>query len=146
MLNLIEPILEKQKLNYVRLDGSVPQKKRQGLIHRFRNDPDCKLFIATNAGATGLNLQTANTVINIDLPWNPAILEQRIGRAQRMGQKRPVQVFLLVTENTLEEKILLMQAKKQALADGVYNKESAEQQENTFSGEQLQALLAPLNS
>ena len=64
MLNLIEPLLEKQKLNYVRLDGSVPQKKRQGLMHQFQKDPDCKLFITTNAGATGLNLQAANTVIN----------------------------------------------------------------------------------
>jgi superfamily II DNA/RNA helicase len=53
-----------------------------------------------------LNLQAANTVVNVDLPWNPAMLEQRIGRAHRMGQKRPVQVFVLVTEGTLEEKLL----------------------------------------
>ena len=100
MLNLIEPLLEKQKVNYVRLDGSVPQKKRQGLMHQFQKDPDCKLFITTNAGSTGLNLQAANTVINVDLPWNPAVLEQRISRADRMGQQRPVQVFLLITTNT----------------------------------------------
>jgi SNF2 family DNA or RNA helicase len=106
MLNLIEPILEKHKLNYVRLDGSVPQKKRQALMHQFQKNPDCKMFITTNAGSTGLNLQEANTVINVDLPWNPAILEQRIARAHRMGQKRPVQVYLLVTENTLEENLL----------------------------------------
>ena len=53
----------------------------------FRTDPDCKLFLTTNAGSTGLNLQAANTVINVDLPWNPAVLEQRIARAHRMGQR-----------------------------------------------------------
>jgi len=115
MLNLIEPLLNRRELDYVRLDGSVPQKKRQGLIHQFQKDPECKLFITTNAGSTGLNLQAANTVINVDLPWNPAVLEQRIGRAHRMGQKRPVQIFILVTENTLEESLLGTLAAKQAL-------------------------------
>ncbi len=115
MLNLIEPLLEKRNLLYVRLDGSVPQKKRQGLMHQFQNDPECRLFITTNAGSTGINLQAANTVINVDLPWNPAVLEQRIGRAHRMGQKRPVQVFILVTEDTLEENLLGTLSAKQAL-------------------------------
>jgi superfamily II DNA or RNA helicase len=124
MLNLIEPILEKQKLKYVRLDGSVPQKKRQGLTHRFQNEPDCKLFITTNAGSTGLNLQAANTVINVDLPWNPAVLEQRIGRAHRMGQKRPVQVILLVTENTLEENLLATLSAKHELSQAVLDPDS----------------------
>ena len=119
MLNLIEPLLEARKMNYVRLDGSVPQKKRQELIHRFQNDPACMLFITTNAGATGLNLQAANTVINVDLPWNPAVLEQRISRAHRMGQKQPVQVFLLVTTDTLEENLLAtLSAKHATLAGG----------------------------
>ncbi len=116
MLNLIEPLLEDRKLNFVRLDGSVPQKKRQALMLQFQKDPHCKLFITTNAGSTGLNLQAANTVINIDLPWNPAILEQRISRAHRMGQKRPVQVFLLITEGTLEESLLTTLSAKQELS------------------------------
>jgi hypothetical protein len=116
MLNLIEPLLEERKMNYVRLDGSVPQKKRQELIHRFQTDADCMLFITTNAGATGLNLQAANTVINVDLPWNPAVLEQRISRAHRMGQKQPVQVFLLVTTDTLEESLLTTLSAKQELS------------------------------
>ena len=87
-------------LDFVRLDGKVPQKKRQQLVHRFQNDPDCRAIIMSNAGSTGLNLQAANTVINVDLPWNPAVLEQRIARAHRMGQQQPVQVYLLVTEDT----------------------------------------------
>jgi len=116
MLGLIEPLLEKRKAGYVRLDGSIPQKKRQGLIHQFQREPDCKFFITTNAGAIGLNLQAANTVINVDLPWNPAILEQRISRVHRMGQKRPVQAYLLVTEETLEEKLLGTLSAKHELA------------------------------
>ena len=124
MLGLVEPILQKHKLAYVRLDGSVPQKKRQQLVHRFQSDPDCKLFITTNAGSTGLNLQAANTVINVDLPWNPAILEQRIARAHRMGQQSPVQVFVLVTENTLEENLLATLSNKQDLALAALDSES----------------------
>ena len=116
MLDLIEPILKKSKLNFVRLDGKVPQKKRQQLVHEFQTNPNCSLFLTTNAGSVGLNLQAANTVINVDLPWNPAVLEQRIGRAHRMGQKRPVQVFLLVTEGTLEENMLGTLSAKHDLA------------------------------
>jgi superfamily II DNA or RNA helicase len=134
MLNLIEPLLQKQKLPYVRLDGSVPQKKRQGLMHQFQTDPDCRLFITTNAGSTGLNLQAANTVINVDLPWNPAVLEQRISRAHRMGQKRPVQVFLLVTENTLEENLLTTLSAKHELSLAVLDPDSDTQQVDMATG------------
>lgn len=116
MLDLIEPLLDKHRMQYVRLDGSVPQKNRQALVHAFQTNPSCKFFITTNAGSTGLNLQAADTVINVDLPWNPAVLEQRIARAHRMGQKRPVQVFVLVTEQTLEEKLLGTLSAKHQLA------------------------------
>lgn len=116
MLGLIEPILKKLKMDFVRLDGSVPQKKRAQLVHTFQTDPNCKLFITTNAGSTGLNLQSANTVINVDLPWNPAVLEQRIARAHRMGQKNPVQVYILVTEDTIEEGMLGTLAAKKEVA------------------------------
>jgi superfamily II DNA/RNA helicase len=116
MLDLIQPLLTKHCARYVRLDGSVPQKKRQQIVHTFQRDPDCRAIIMTNAGATGLNLQAANTVINVDLPWNPAVLEQRIGRAHRMGQKRPVQVLLLVTEETIEEGMLHTLSVKHDLA------------------------------
>ncbi len=124
MLNLIEPLLKKRRVRFVRLDGSVPQKKRQQLVYEFQNDPHCTLFITTNAGATGLNLQAANTVINVDLPWNPAILEQRISRAHRMGQNRPVQVFVLVTEETIEENLLATLSAKHQLALAALDSES----------------------
>lgn len=121
MLDLITPLLKDAGMEFVRLDGKVPQKKRQALITRFKEDPKCQVFLTTNAGSTGINLQAANTVINVDLPWNPALLEQRIARAHRMGQKRPVQVFLLVTEGTLEENLLNTLSAKNELALAALN-------------------------
>lgn len=116
MLDLIERQLARFPIEYVRLDGAVPQRKRQQLVHRFQHDPTCRLFMTTNAGSTGLNLQAANTVINVDLPWNPAVLEQRISRAHRMGQRRPVDVYLLVSTQTFEERLLMTLEDKRELA------------------------------
>jgi superfamily II DNA/RNA helicase len=116
MLDLIEPLLKKKRLAHVRLDGSVPQKKRQELVSRFQSDDKVRIFLTTNAGSSGLNLQAANTVINVDLPWNPAVLEQRIARAHRMGQTKAVSVFVLVTEQTLEESLLTALSSKRDLA------------------------------
>jgi SNF2 family DNA or RNA helicase len=124
MLSLIERQITRLKLDSVRLDGSVPQKKRQQLVDQFQRDPTCRVFLTTNAGSTGLNLQAANTVINVDLPWNPAVLEQRIARAHRMGQKNPVQVYLLVTEDTIEEKLLATLSAKHDLALAALDMES----------------------
>ncbi len=116
MLNLIEPMLQKRGIAFARLDGSVPQKQREELVNRFQTDATCAVFLTTNAGSVGLNLQAANTVINVDLPWNPAVLEQRIARAHRMGQTQPVQVFILITEQTIEENLLATIAAKKDLA------------------------------
>jgi superfamily II DNA/RNA helicase len=134
MLDLIEPLLKKRKLEYVRLDGSVPQRRRQELVHKFQTDPDCKLFLTTNAGSVGLNLQAANTVINVDLPWNPAVLEQRIARAHRMGQTQSVQVYVLVTEETLEDKLLATLAAKKDLALAALDAESDVDQVDLATG------------
>ena len=126
----------------MRLDGSVPQKKRQELVHDFQTDPECQFFLTTNAGSTGLNLQAANTVINVDLPWNPAVLEQRIARAHRMGQTQPVQVFVLVTEDTLEESLLATLSSKKDLALAALDPESQVDEVSMTSGtEQLKARL-----
>ena len=146
MLTLIERQITRLKLDFVRLDGSVPQKKRQQLVHQFQRDPTCRVFLTTNAGSTGLNLQAANTVINVDLPWNPAVLEQRIARAHRMGQKNPVQVYLLVTEGTIEEKLLATLSAKHDLALAALDMESNVREVALASGieelkERLEVLL-----
>jgi SNF2-related domain/Helicase conserved C-terminal domain len=142
MLDLIEKKLHARRLAFVRLDGSVPQRMRQELVQTFQTDPACKLFITTNAGSTGLNLQAANTVINVDLPWNPAVLEQRIARAHRMGQTQPVQVFVLITEDTIEENLLATIAAKRDLALAALDAESEVDQVSLTTGiEELKSRL-----
>ncbi len=145
MLDLIQPLLDRHRIGFVRLDGKVPQKRRQELVHEFQKNSDCRAIIMTNAGSTGLNLQAANTVINVDLPWNPALLEQRIARAHRMGQKRPVHVYILVTEETIEEKLLATLAAKSELASAALDMDSDLSQVTLTSGiEELKRRLEKL--
>ncbi len=99
--------------------GLVPQQRRRAEILAFRQDPACRLFLSTDSGGVGLNLQNASVVINCDLPWNPAKLEQRIARAWRKNQLRPVTVVNLIAENTIEHGMLGSLATKQELAHGV---------------------------
>ncbi len=84
--------LERRKWRHVLFHGGVPGQKRRDLIRQFKEDPACRLFLSTDAGGVGLNLQTASAVVSLDQPWNPAVLEQRIGRVHRLGQHRPVRV------------------------------------------------------
>ncbi|MEW5941454.1 MAG: helicase-related protein, partial [Chloroflexota bacterium] len=117
MLELTEPILQRIGLGYVKLTGAVPSAKRGALIEKFFDDPDCRVFLSTDAGGVGLNLQAASLVINLDLPWNPAVLEQRIARAHRHGQKSSVQVINLIAKDTIEERMLdTLAAKKNVFA------------------------------
>ena len=106
MLHLVRGLAREMGIDCAWHTGSVPQQKRRTEIARFKAAPACRLFLSTDAGATGLNLQAANAVINVDLPWNPAKLEQRIARAWRKNQTRSVTVVNLVTENSIEHNIL----------------------------------------
>ena len=119
MLELARELAAEMGVDCAWHTGDVPQLKRRDEIARFREDPACRLFLSSDAGATGLNLQMANAVINLDLPWNPAKLEQRIARAWRKGQKCAVTVVNFVTENSIEHSILHLLSAKQTLADGV---------------------------
>jgi hypothetical protein len=119
MLELVKELCERMRLGFAWHTGSVPQRRRRGEINAFKTDPQCRVFLSTDSGATGLNLQNASVVVNCDLPWNPAKLEQRIARAWRKYQTRPVTVVNLVAENTIEHRMLDTLANKRALADGV---------------------------
>ena len=118
--------LEARELGYVSFHGGVPSDKRPALVERFRDDPTCRVFLSTDAGSTGLNLQHASTLVNMDLPWNPAILEQRIARIHRMGQKRPVRVINFVAKGTIEEGMLSVLAFKRSLSAGILDGGSGE--------------------
>ncbi len=118
--------LDDRGIGYVSFHGGVPSDRRPALVERFRDDPHCRVFLSTDAGATGLNLQHASTLVNMDLPWNPAILEQRIGRIHRMGQKRPVQIVNFVAKGTIEEGMLSVLAFKRSLSAGILDGGSSE--------------------
>lgn len=111
--------LEARGLGYVSFHGGIASDKRPALIERFRTDPACRVFLSTDAGSTGLNLQHASTLVNMDLPWNPAILEQRIARVHRLGQARPVQIINFVAKGTIEEGMLSVLAFKRSLSAGI---------------------------
>jgi superfamily II DNA or RNA helicase len=117
---LIVRRLEKNGWGHVLFHGGVPGTKRGALVERFHQDPGCRVFLATDAGGVGLNLQhAASTVVNMDVPWNPAVLEQRIGRVHRLGQSHSVQVINFVAEDTIEERMLSLLAFKRSLFAGV---------------------------
>ena len=102
--------------------GDEGQKRRTQNIVEFHDDPTCRVLFATDAGGVGLNLQhAASACINIELPWNPAVLEQRIGRIYRLGQNRPIDVYNLVSEPGIESRISDLVGTKKALFTGLFD-------------------------
>ncbi len=119
MHELLRRRIEGRKWDHVLFHGGVPSPKRKGLVDHFREDPACRAFLSTDAGGVGLNLQHASVVLNMDLPWNPAVLEQRIGRVHRLGQTQPVRVVNFVAQGTIEEGMLSVLRFKKSLFAGV---------------------------
>ena len=119
MTRIVAMELDKQGIGYKYLHGGVPSKKREELFTRFNRDPEIRVFLSTDAGGTGLNLQSASFMVNLDIPWNPAVLEQRIGRIHRMGQKKKVSVINMVSAGTIEHRMTEVLKFKSALAEGI---------------------------
>jgi SNF2 family DNA or RNA helicase len=118
----IENMLKKNSLGYVFLHGQLPGASRANIVKQFRDDPDTMIFLSTDAGSTGLNLQFADTLFNLDIPWNPAVLKQRMARIHRMGQKKPVQSFQFIMQASIEEKVLVSLQKKNQLFENLFGK------------------------
>ncbi|MDT8432938.1 MAG: DEAD/DEAH box helicase [Bacteroidales bacterium] len=117
MFELLIREFRKMDLQFVYLNGDVPSIQRKKIIEQFRDDKDLRVFLSTDAGGVGVNLQQANILINLDLPWNPAVLEQRIGRIYRLGQKKKIQVFNFISAYSIEHRILhLLEFKKMVFA------------------------------
>jgi superfamily II DNA or RNA helicase len=118
MLAIVRQRLDAEGIPYAYLDGRT--RDRQARVQSFQNDPDCKVFlISLKAGGLGLNLTAADYIFLLDPWWNPAVESQAIDRAHRIGQTRPVFAYRLIARNTVEEKVLELQAQKRALADAI---------------------------
>ncbi|WMX15681.1 DEAD/DEAH box helicase [Aureispira sp. CCB-E] len=118
-LQLIEQYVREKNISYQYLDGQTPTKKRQERIDAFQTGEGELFLISLKAGGTGLNLTAADYVIHMDPWWNPAVEDQASDRAHRIGQQRPVTVYRLITENTIEEKIIKLHEDKRDLADSL---------------------------
>ncbi|SQB97255.1 helicase [Clostridium paraputrificum] len=119
-LKNIEKNLEEVGINYIYLDGSIGSKERGELVKKFNEDPLISVFlISLKAGGVGLNLTSASVVIHFDPWWNPAIENQATDRAHRFGQKNVVEVIKLISKDTIEEKILLLQEDKKELIESL---------------------------
>jgi superfamily II DNA or RNA helicase len=118
LLGLLRPLLDADRVSYEYLDGKT--RDREARVTRFQGDPSCPLFlISLKAGGLGLNLTAAEYVFLLDPWWNPAVEMQAIDRTHRIGQDKPVFAYRLVARDTVEERILELQAQKRALADAI---------------------------
>jgi superfamily II DNA or RNA helicase len=126
MTHLAGQELEKLGIGFVSLHGSVPSRNRGALMEKFRRDAECRVFLSTDAGGVGLNLQAASAVVNFEPPWNPARLEQRIGRVHRLGQAHPVHVVHLLTKDSIEERVWETLKLKKSLFAGVFDSPTGE--------------------
>lgn len=126
MTQMVETLVRDMGLGCVRLHGGVPSPKRGQLLDKFQQDAAVQVFIATDAGGVGLNLQNATVLINLDMPWNPAVLDQRIARIHRLGQKHNVQIFLLLAEDAYEQQVAKLVKGKRDLFDNVVSSEASE--------------------
>ncbi len=117
MLELLAESLQEMDIPYLMLTGKT--KNRQNLVDKFQNGDAPIFLISLKAGGTGLNLTRADTIIHYDPWWNQAAEQQATDRAHRIGQEKPVFVYKLITENTIEEKIAQMQQRKLVLSQHV---------------------------
>ncbi|HEX5150332.1 MAG TPA: DEAD/DEAH box helicase [Parafilimonas sp.] len=116
---LIALELDRLQIGYANLNGNIPSHKRKDLFERFNNDAACRIFLSTDAGGVGLNLQAGSYLFNMDLPWNPAVLEQRIARIYRHGQTRNVSITNFIALGTIEHGMLGKLKFKTALSEGI---------------------------
>lgn len=121
MTRLVAKELRKKGIGFEYLHGGVPSEKRKDMVDNFTNNAESRVFLSTDAGSTGLNLQVAANIINIDLPWNPAVLEQRIGRIYRLGQQNNIQVINLVAPHSIEEAMVGKLRFKTSMFEGVFD-------------------------
>ena len=143
MLGLVQIELAAIQLPYLVLTGDTPPAARGAVVRRFQAREEPVLLLSLKAGGVGLNLTAADTVIHLDPWWNPAVEEQANARAHRIGQDKPVFVYKLLVQGSIEERMLALQARKAALSESVLGTDTGGALK--FSAEDLQGLLMPLS-
>lgn len=122
-------VLGPSRVPWLRLDGDIPAESRLSIVHRFNRDPSIPvLLLTTRVGGLGLNLTGADTVVFLEHDWNPMADLQAMDRAHRIGQKRTVSVYRLITRGTVEERIMGLQQWKLRVASAVVNQQNASMQ------------------
>jgi len=116
----VRDVLEQRDVRAEIFHGALSARARVEMLDAFRLDPEVRVLFSTDAGGLGLNLQeSASIVVNLEVPWNPAVLEQRIGRVHRIGQRRSVQVLHFITRDAIEERVRQVVEAKRALFNGL---------------------------
>ena len=138
MLDIIENELDKLGMESFKITGSTPAKERQDMTTAFNDGQRSAFLISLKAGGVGLNLTGADTVILVDLWWNPAVEAQAIGRAHRIGQERNVEVYRMITRGTIEEKIQELQESKRNLVSTILDGAEAK---SSLSVEEIREIL-----
>ena len=138
MLDIIESELDKMGMESFKITGSTPAKERQDMTTAFNDGQRSAFLISLKAGGVGLNLTGADTVILVDLWWNPAVEAQAIGRAHRIGQERNVEVYRMITRGTIEEKIQELQESKRNLVSTILDGAEAK---SSLSVEEIREIL-----
>lgn len=138
MLDIIESELDKLGMESFKITGSTPAKERQDMTTAFNDGQRSAFLISLKAGGVGLNLTGADTVILVDLWWNPAVEAQAIGRAHRIGQERNVEVYRMITRGTIEEKIQELQESKRNLVSTILDGAEAK---SSLSVEEIREIL-----
>lgn len=138
MLDIIEKELDALKMTSFKITGSTPANERQDMTNAFNSGQGDAFLISLKAGGVGLNLTGADTVILVDLWWNPAVEDQAIGRAHRMGQDKNVEVYRMITRGTIEEKIQELQTSKRHLVSTILD---GTETRSSLSIEEIQEIL-----
>ncbi|KAK9247692.1 SNF2 family N-terminal domain-containing protein [Lipomyces tetrasporus] len=138
MLDIVEPFLSKQGINFVRYDGSMRPQNRVQSLEKLANDHNVTVLLCSlKCGALGLNLTCASQVVLVDPWWNPMVSEQAIDRVHRIGQTRDVDVYEITAENTVEERILKLQEQKRELARGVMDDKAGKLNVNRLTRDEI---------
>ena len=142
VLDNVKEIFDKNKITYYMIDGSVKSKDRMTMVEKFNNDDTNCFLITLKSGGTGLNLTGADTVIHLDIWWNPQVENQATDRAHRIGQTKTVSVIKLVTKGTIEERIIELQDKKKILSENLIEGKNDSESLSSLTEKDIRNLLS----